>query len=130
MHYTAMVDHQSIDTSRQVEASSLREVMRRASNVFKGLDQKDADIKIFRQQDGHEPELCATRKVTARYWNYAKPERPHARRARPATRTVAPIKTSIVRDERPAALASSRTRSKTMSMSNRGFDFLENNLFS
>jgi hypothetical protein len=36
----------------------------------------------------------------------------------------------IVQDERPAALASSRKRSKAMWMSNRGFDFLENNLFS
>jgi hypothetical protein len=74
MYYTAMVDHSSIN----IKASSLRQAMRSASNAFKGLDQKDADIKIFRHQDGHDPELCATRKVTARYWNYAKPERPHA----------------------------------------------------
>jgi hypothetical protein len=36
-------------------------------------------FKIFRHQDGNDPELCAMRKVTARYWNYnTKPERPHA----------------------------------------------------
>jgi hypothetical protein len=74
MHYTAMVDHSSIN----IKASSLRQAMRSASNAFKGLDQKDADIKIFRHQDGHDPELCATRKVTSRYWNYTKPGRPHA----------------------------------------------------
>jgi hypothetical protein len=74
MYYTAMVDHSSIN----IKASSLRQATRSASNAFKGLDQKDADIKIFRHQDGHDPELCATRKVTARYWNYTKPERPHA----------------------------------------------------
>jgi hypothetical protein len=74
MYYTAMVDHSSIN----IKASSLRQAMRSASNAFRGLDQKDADIKIFRHQDGHDPELCATRKVTARYWNYTKSERPHA----------------------------------------------------
>ena len=40
MYYTAMVDHSSIN----IKASSLRQAMRSASNAFKGLDQKDADI--------------------------------------------------------------------------------------
>jgi hypothetical protein len=40
MYYTAIVDHSSIN----IKASSLRQAMRSASNAFKGLDQKDADI--------------------------------------------------------------------------------------
>jgi uncharacterized protein YdiU (UPF0061 family) len=67
-YHTATVDHLTIPGTDVVRSSSLRQVMRFAARF--NNEAPEAEIKVFRHMNGHDPKLVARRLVTQRFWHY------------------------------------------------------------